>query len=391
MKIQGLGAFGLVSNPQRHQTGENLSLSAIESNSRWVSRMTKSNGGSTVNMTPLSPDTTCSTPILEGHGQFKNSNCHQLHSRHDDACPDSTDCNNIMENSSDLDVFNASQSSGGLRDDSRIQDDDGLSESEDDEDDEQTDDIERKELCHHQHVDRRTDGQGLSKKRKRRVLFSKAQTYELERRFRQQRYLSAPEREHLASIIRLTPTQVKIWFQNHRYKTKRARHEKNVQDNMQQQQPLPSARRVAVPVLVRDGRTCMIGGLTNGVSNNSHNTGLSDKSAGSGQAHDFPQPNSTSSAAAAAAAAAACMNAISFNMNAGINMANAFSLNGLSNMVDPSSMQQLPAFAALNSCLHPTTGQHPALASLPSTGVAGSIPLMQTHSLAGFVPQSRWW
>lgn len=56
----------------------------------------------------------------------------------------------------------------------------------------------------------------INKKRKRRVLFSKAQTFELERRFRQQRYLSAPEREHLASLIRLTPTQVKIWFQNHR-------------------------------------------------------------------------------------------------------------------------------------------------------------------------------
>ena len=42
------------------------------------------------------------------------------------------------------------------------------------------------------------------------MLFSKAQTYELERRFRQQRYLSAPEREHLASLIRLTPTQVKL-------------------------------------------------------------------------------------------------------------------------------------------------------------------------------------
>lgn len=55
-----------------------------------------------------------------------------------------------------------------------------------------------------------SDGSGgtVHKKRKRRVLFSKAQTYELERRFRQQRYLSAPEREHLASIIRLTPTQV---------------------------------------------------------------------------------------------------------------------------------------------------------------------------------------
>ncbi|CAL1276938.1 unnamed protein product [Larinioides sclopetarius] len=89
------------------------------------------------------------------------------------------------------------------------------------------------------------------KKRKRRVLFSKAQTYELERRFRQQRYLSAPEREHLASIIRLTPTQVKIWFQNHRYKTKRARQEKGLDVN-----PLPSPRRVAVPVLVRDGKPC---------------------------------------------------------------------------------------------------------------------------------------
>jgi len=55
-----------------------------------------------------------------------------------------------------------------------------------------------------------TGGAVVHKKRKRRVLFSKAQTYELERRFRQQRYLSAPEREHLASIIRLTPTQVSV-------------------------------------------------------------------------------------------------------------------------------------------------------------------------------------
>uniref|UniRef100_A0A8D2NMY4 NK2 homeobox 8 n=1 Tax=Zosterops lateralis melanops TaxID=1220523 RepID=A0A8D2NMY4_ZOSLA len=59
------------------------------------------------------------------------------------------------------------------------------------------------------------------KKKKRRVLFSKAQTLELERRFRQQRYLSAPEREQLARLLSLTPTQVKIWFQNHRYKMKR--------------------------------------------------------------------------------------------------------------------------------------------------------------------------
>ena len=40
--------------------------------------------------------------------------------------------------------------------------------------------------------------------------------YELERRFKVQKYLSAPERESLAQSINLTPTQVKIWFQNHR-------------------------------------------------------------------------------------------------------------------------------------------------------------------------------
>ena len=53
-----------------------------------------------------------------------------------------------------------------------------------------------------------SDGSHPTKKKKRRVLFSKAQTYELERRFRQQRYLSAPEREHLANMLNLTPTQV---------------------------------------------------------------------------------------------------------------------------------------------------------------------------------------
>ncbi len=64
-------------------------------------------------------------------------------------------------------------------------------------------------------------------RRKRRVLFTQAQVYELERRFKTQKYLSAPEREHLASVIGLTPTQVKIWFQNHRYKTKKIDKEKD--------------------------------------------------------------------------------------------------------------------------------------------------------------------
>ncbi|XP_043930150.1 homeobox protein Nkx-2.1 [Protopterus annectens] len=103
-------------------------------------------------------------------------------------------------------------------------------------------------------------------RRKRRVLFSQAQVYELERRFKQQKYLSAPEREHLASMIHLTPTQVKIWFQNHRYKMKRQAKDKAAQQQMQQDnsscQQQQSPRRVAVPVLVKDGKPCQGGSNT---------------------------------------------------------------------------------------------------------------------------------
>ncbi|KAG5672446.1 hypothetical protein PVAND_002574 [Polypedilum vanderplanki] len=106
--------------------------------------------------------------------------------------------------------------------------------------------------------DSQTTSQNSSeKKRKRRVLFTKSQTFELERRFRQQRYLSAPEREHLASLIGLTPTQVKIWFQNHRYKTKRASHEKSpgTSNTFPTRLPSPNAiKRVHVPVLISDGK-----------------------------------------------------------------------------------------------------------------------------------------
>uniref|UniRef100_A0A8C3JW42 Homeobox domain-containing protein n=1 Tax=Calidris pygmaea TaxID=425635 RepID=A0A8C3JW42_9CHAR len=92
-------------------------------------------------------------------------------------------------------------------------------------------------------------------RRKPRVLFSQAQVFELERRFKQQRYLSAPEREHLASALKLTSTQVKIWFQNRRYKCKRQRQDKSLELAAH---PLPP-RRVAVPVLVRDGKPCLGG------------------------------------------------------------------------------------------------------------------------------------
>lgn len=96
-----------------------------------------------------------------------------------------------------------------IGEDQKIRADGDNSEEEDDDDDDSVAGSKKG------HGDDKSEGDGKKenggdppKKRKRRVLFTKAQTVELERRFRQQHYLSAPEREHLASIIRLTPTQV---------------------------------------------------------------------------------------------------------------------------------------------------------------------------------------
>lgn len=89
-----------------------------------------------------------------------------------------------------------------------IEFDDGI-EEEDDDDDEAVD----VDISDENH----SDGSIPSKKKKRRVLFSKAQTYELERRFRQQRYLSAPEREHLANMLNLSPTQVNTTYSKLKY------------------------------------------------------------------------------------------------------------------------------------------------------------------------------
>ncbi|XP_077366689.1 homeobox protein Nkx-2.4-like [Festucalex cinctus] len=91
-------------------------------------------------------------------------------------------------------------------------------------------------------------------RRKRRVLFSQAQVFELERRFKQQKYLSAPEREHLAGLIHLTPNQVKIWFQNHRYKLKRQVKDKAAQLQQEDAGSLcPLARRNS-PMLAKASR-----------------------------------------------------------------------------------------------------------------------------------------
>ncbi|KAL1396270.1 hypothetical protein pipiens_010645 [Culex pipiens pipiens] len=87
---------------------------------------------------------------------------------------------------------------------------------------------------------------GTTRKKRSRAAFSHAQVFELERRFAQQRYLSGPERAELAKSLRLTETQVKIWFQNRRYKTKR----KQIQQH--EAALLSATKRVPVQVLVRE-------------------------------------------------------------------------------------------------------------------------------------------
>ncbi|XP_057688502.1 homeobox protein Nkx-3.1 [Corythoichthys intestinalis] len=61
----------------------------------------------------------------------------------------------------------------------------------------------------------------VEKPKRTRAAFTHLQVLELEKKFNHQKYLSPPERAHLANALRLTETQVKIWFQNRRYKTKR--------------------------------------------------------------------------------------------------------------------------------------------------------------------------
>ncbi|CAK8675915.1 unnamed protein product [Clavelina lepadiformis] len=59
------------------------------------------------------------------------------------------------------------------------------------------------------------------KKKRTRAAFTQAQVNALEERFGLQKYLSGVERAEFAHALNLTETQIKIWFQNRRYKTKR--------------------------------------------------------------------------------------------------------------------------------------------------------------------------
>ncbi|KAK7110557.1 hypothetical protein V1264_014408 [Littorina saxatilis] len=64
-------------------------------------------------------------------------------------------------------------------------------------------------------------GDEPAKKKKARTTFTGRQIFELEKQFEQKKYLSSAERAEMATLLNVTETQVKIWFQNRRTKWKK--------------------------------------------------------------------------------------------------------------------------------------------------------------------------
>ncbi|XP_015585279.1 uncharacterized protein LOC107263011 [Cephus cinctus] len=125
-------------------------------------------------------------------------------------------------------------------------------------------------------VDGRDTG-SIKRKKKTRTVFSRSQVFQLESTFDMKRYLSSSERAGLAASLRLTETQVKIWFQNRRNKWKRQLAAELEAANMAH----AAQRLVRVPILYHEASANNSAGVTTGAGS----VVVSGAGAGPGHGH----------------------------------------------------------------------------------------------------------
>ncbi|XP_070502930.1 homeobox protein unplugged-like [Chironomus tepperi] len=92
-----------------------------------------------------------------------------------------------------------------------------------------------------------------AKSRRRRTAFTSEQLLELEREFHAKKYLSLTERSQIATSLKLSEVQIKIWFQNRRAKWKRVK-AGLTSHNMGNRGTQSTGNKIVVPIPVHVNR-----------------------------------------------------------------------------------------------------------------------------------------